>query len=159
MLNIVFVCTGNICRSPMAEGLLRHKWREMGRDDLIVSSMGIHGLNGSPATEYAQAVCEQNGFDISSHRARSLVGEELHQANLILCMEPAHKKFVQTFFPWHRAIVFLLGAWPEKETRKSSIADPMGGSYEKYQRIFSIIQNHIERIIPLLIKNSDFSLD
>ena len=129
---------------------MRYKWQEMGRDDLIVSSMGIHGLNDYPATEYAQAVCKEIGFDISSHRARSLVGDELQKADLVLCMEPVHKKFVQTFFPWHRDRVFLLGAWPEKEARKSSIEDPMGGSYEKYRRIFSIIQDHIERIIPLL---------
>ena len=150
MLNIVFVCTGNICRSPIAEGLLRHKWKEMDRNDLMVSSMGIHGLNDIPATEYAQKVCKEKGFDISSHRARSLVGEELQKADLILCMEPAQKKFVQTFFPWHREKVALLGAWPENETRKSSIADPMGGSYKKYEKIFNIIKIHIERIIPLL---------
>ncbi|TES89341.1 MAG: hypothetical protein E3J94_06555 [Desulfobacteraceae bacterium] len=150
MLNIIFVCTGNICRSPMAEGLLRYKWHQMGRNDLIVSSMGIHGLNDSPATEYAQAVCKKNGFDITSHRARSLVGEELLKADLVLCMEPVHKKFVQVFFPWHRDKIALLGAWPEKETRKSAIEDPMGGSYKKYQQRFSLIKMHIERIIPLL---------
>ena len=150
MLNIVFVCTGNICRSPMAEGLVRYKWHQMGRNDLIVSSMGIQGLNDSPATEYAQAVCKQNDFDITSHRARSLVGEELLKADLVLCMEPVHKKFVHVFFPWHRNKVALLGAWPEKETRKSAIADPMGGSYKKYQQIFSLIKMHIERITPLL---------
>lgn len=150
MLNIIFVCTGNICRSPMAEGLLRYKWHQMGRNDLIVSSMGIHGLNDSPATEYAQAVCKKNGFDITYHRARSLVGEELLKADLVLCMEPVHKKFVQVFFPWHRDKIALLGAWPEKETRKSAIEDPMGGSYKKYQQRFSLIKMHIERIIPLL---------
>ena len=150
MLNIVFVCTGNICRSPMAEGCLRYKWHGMERGALFVSSMGIHGVNDSPATEYAQAVCKKNGFDISSHRARSLVGEELLKADLILCMEPVHKKFVQVFFPWRRDRVALLGAWPDKETRKSSIEDPMGGSYKKYQKIFTIIKEHIERIIPLL---------
>lgn len=150
MTNIVFVCMGNICRSPMAEGLLRHKWQEIGRDDLIVSSMGTHGLNGLPPTEYAQTVCKENGFDISSHRARSLVDEDLQKADLILCMEPVHKKFVQTFFPWHRDRLFLLGAWPEKETRKSDIYDPMGGSFEEFQQIFSIIEGHIERTLPLL---------
>jgi protein-tyrosine-phosphatase len=150
MLNIVFVCTGNICRSPMAEGLLQYKWHQTERNDIIVSSMGVYGLNDSPATEYAQAVCKKNGFDISSHRARSLVGEELLKADLILCMEPAHEKFVQVFFPWHRDKVALLGAWPGKQTRKSSIEDPMGGSYKKYQKIFSIIKVHIERILPFL---------
>jgi protein-tyrosine phosphatase len=134
----------------MAEGLMRHKWREMGRDDLQVSSMGIHGLNDIPATEYAQKVCKENGVDISSHRARSLVGEELQKADLILCMEPVHKKFVSTFFPWLRKKVFLLGAWPGKGTRKTTIVDPMGGSYKKYQQIFGTIDTHIQRIIPLL---------
>ena len=150
MVNVLFVCTGNICRSPMAEGFLRHKWAEMGRNDLTVSSMGIHGLDDSAPTEYSQAVCEEHGFDISSLRSRSLVGDEIQKADLILCMEPAHKRFVQTFFPWQRDRVFLLGAWPEKETRKSSIPDPMGRSYENYQRIFNMIRGHIERILPLV---------
>lgn len=150
MLNVVFICTGNICRSPMAEGFMRYKWHETGRNDLVVSSMGVHGLNDLPATEFARKVCMENGFDISSHRARSLVGAELQEADLILCMEPVHKKFVQTFFPWIRKKVFLLGAWPGKATRKSAISDPMGGSYKKYQEIFGMIQSHIERIIPLL---------
>ncbi|MBT8491028.1 MAG: hypothetical protein KJN62_08260 [Deltaproteobacteria bacterium] len=150
MLNIIFICTGNICRSPMAEGFLRYKWHQMKRDGLIVSSMGIYGVTDSPATEYAQDVCKKNGFDISSHRARSIVGEELLKADLILCMEPVQKKFVQVFFPWRRDRVALLGAWPDKETRKSAIIDPMGGSYKKYQKIFAKIKEHIERIIPLL---------
>jgi protein-tyrosine-phosphatase len=148
--HIVFVCTGNICRSPMAEGLMRHKYKKAGRHDLIVSSMGIHALYDSPATEYAQKVCKKNGFDISSHRARYLMGDALEKADLILCMEPVHVKFVGTFFPKTRKKVFLLGAWPEKATRKSTIQDPMGGSYEKYQQIFDLIKHHIERIFPLL---------
>ncbi|MEJ2657020.1 MAG: hypothetical protein P8012_07450 [Desulfobacterales bacterium] len=148
--HIVFVCTGNICRSPMAEGLMRHKCKEAARHDLTVSSMGIHGLNDYPATEYAQKVCEDDGFDISSHRARYLMGDELQKADLILCMEPVHIKFIETFFPWIREKVFLLGAWPEKANRKSAIQDPMGGSYEKYQQVYNLIKGHIERIFPLL---------
>jgi protein-tyrosine-phosphatase len=150
MPHIVFVCTGNICRSPMAEGVMRHKFKEEGRHDMTVSSMGIHGLNGYSATEYAQKVCVEDGIDISHHKARYLVGDELQMADLILCMETVHKKFIQTFFPWLHKKVFLLGAWPEKQTRKSGIKDPMGGSYEKYQKVYNLIKTHIERIIPLL---------
>jgi glycine hydroxymethyltransferase len=148
--HIVFICTGNICRSPMAEGLIRHKAQKTGRRDLIVSSMGTHGLYDSPATEYAQKVCQEDGVDISSHKARYLMGDELEKADLILCMEPVHIKFVETFFPWSRKKIFLLGAWPDKATRKSAIQDPMGGSYEKYQQVFDLIKHHIERIFPQL---------
>jgi protein-tyrosine-phosphatase len=150
MRHLVFVCTGNICRSPMAEGLMRHKFKEAGRDDLIVSSMGIHAQYGFPATEHAQKVCKEDGFDISSHKARYLMGDELEKADLILCMEPVHIKFVKTFFPRIQNKVFLLGAWPDRATRKSPIQDPMGGSYEKYQQVFDLIKHHIERIFPLL---------
>jgi protein-tyrosine-phosphatase len=150
MRHIVFVCTGNICRSPMAEGLMRRESKKAGCRDLIVSSMGIHALYGSPATEYAQKVCKEDGFDISSHTARYLMGDELEKADLILCMEPVHIKFVEIFFPWARKKIFLLGAWPDKATRKSAIQDPMGGSYEKYQQVFDLIKHHIERIFPLL---------
>ncbi len=134
----------------MAEGILQHKWEQMKRDDLTVSSMGTHGLNDQPATEYARIVCEENGFDISSHKARSLINEELQDSDLILCMEPGQKKFVQTFFPWHRDKVALLGAWPDKESLRSTIDDPIGGTLEEYRRTFRIIHDHIERILPLL---------
>jgi protein-tyrosine phosphatase len=134
----------------MAEGLMRHTTQKEGRRDLLVSSMGTHAQYGFQATEYAQKVCKEDGFDISSHTARYLMGDELEKADLILCMEPLHVKFVGTFFPKTRKKVFLLGAWPDKATRKSAIQDPMGGSYEKYQQIFDIIKHHIDRIFPLL---------
>jgi len=134
----------------MAEGLLRHKGLASGREDLVVSSMGISDLDNEPATEHTRAVCMAQGVDISHHRSRPLTGGELKEADLIFCMETLHKEFVKTFFPWYQDKIFLLGAWPGKETRKSGIQDPMGGSLKVYQRIFSIIETHINRIFPLL---------
>ena len=134
----------------MAEGLLRHKGLNTGRDDLVVSSMGISGLDNVPATEFAQEVCKEHGFDISSHRSRPLMGEELRAADLILCMEPVHRQFLKTFFPWDKDKTFLLGAWPGRETRKNSIQDPMGGTLEMFRRTYDIIETHIDRILPLI---------
>ena len=146
MTHVVFICTANICRSPMAEGIFRHKADLTGRGDLTTASMGIHGLPDEPASEPAREVCEAHGIDISAHRSRSISGEELQQSDLILCMEPGHRKFVQTFFPWHRQRVFLLGAWPGKQTRKSVIKDPIGAPMAVYRMIFEVIDKHIDRI-------------
>ena len=149
-MRIVFVCTGNICRSPMAEGLLRHRWPESGEEALAVSSMGTHGLDQAPAQPFARQVCEAHGIDIAAHRSRPLVGDELRQADLVFCMEPAQQAFVQTFFPWLKDRIHLLAAWPGKPTRKSVIPDPMGAPLGAYEAAFDRIQRHIDRILPEL---------
>lgn len=150
MPDIIFVCTGNICRSPMAEGILRHRWTVAGVKDRTVSSMGVQGLDAAPATELARQVCAENGVDISGHLSRSLNGEELQTADLVLCMEPGHVSFINTFYPWHSDRVALLGAWPGKPKRKSAVQDPMGGSLALYRKIFNIVDTHIDRILPQL---------
>jgi protein-tyrosine phosphatase len=155
MLNIVFVCTGNICRSPMAEGLLRHHWQEVGRRDLRVSSMGISGLDNEPATDPAQQVCREHGIDIADHRSRPLVSEELIYADVVLAMEVYQKKHLQLFFPVFRDRFHLLGAWPGDETRKSAIRDPMGCRIKIYQQVFEKIHFHVMRILPTLMLMAD----
>jgi protein-tyrosine phosphatase len=108
--------------------------------------MGIHGLNHEPASAHARQACDEHGVDISGHRSRPITGEDLQQADLILCMEPGHQRFMKTFFPWHRNRVFLLGAWPGKKTRKSIVKDPIGAPIEVYRIVYNIIDGHIDRI-------------
>ena len=150
MADIVFVCTGNICRSPMAEGILRHLWARDGILNRSVSSMGIQGLIEQPAAELARQVCEEHDIDISEHLSRPIMSDEIQDAELVLCMEPAHQQYLSTFFPWKRDSIALLGAWPEKPTRKSTIADPYGRSSRHYRMAFDTIYAHVERILPLL---------
>jgi protein-tyrosine-phosphatase len=151
MPRIIFVCTGNICRSPMAEGMLRARWREAGRTDLEVSSMGTHGLDHFPAESLARQICRENGVDIEAHRSRSLVGDELRAADLVLCMEPAQRRFVQTFFPWIKERIGLLAAWPEKGRGDCVITDPMGADLSVFREVFARIDTHLERIVPILL--------
>jgi len=150
MIKIVFICTANICRSPMAEGVLRHKAEQAGRDDIEVSSMGVRGLDNQPASEFARETCRENGIDISEHRSRPISGEELQEADLILCMEPIHVKMLTTYFPWYRDRVFLMGAWPDKPNRKSPVKDPMGKPMKTYRKAFDQIAAHADRILENL---------
>jgi len=150
MVHIVFICTGNICRSPMAEGLLRARWKECGYDGLIVSSMGIHGLDHQEASSLAREICSEHTIDISSHRSRRLDLSELESSDLVLSMEKIHREFLKLFFPRLDDKSSLLGAWPDESGRKSDIRDPMGKSKKVYLQVFNIISGHIDRIIPAI---------
>ena len=92
MMDILVVCTGNICRSPMAEGLLRHMLAQHRGLEAHVHSAGTHGLDGEPAAAFAIQAASEIGVDISSHRARSLDREMVSAADLILVMEPFHRE-------------------------------------------------------------------
>lgn len=150
MSDIVFVCTGNICRSPMAEGLMRHRFEVAGIHSVNVTSMGIHGLDNVPATLEARQVCEENGFDISEHRSRSIVAEEIQDADFVFCMEPIQQKFLHTYFPWQKEQIVLLAAWPGKPNRKSIVTDPMGKHIDVYRKIFDVISGHLDRVMAAL---------
>jgi protein-tyrosine phosphatase len=132
----------------MAEGILRDKWRQNSGAGLVVSSMGVHGLDSQGPSELAQQVCAEHGIDISAHLSRQLSYDDLEKAHIILAMEPLHREFINLFFPRFSDKVFLLGAWPDKETRKSTIADPMGKPIKVYRRAYDIIAGHIDRIVP-----------
>jgi protein-tyrosine-phosphatase len=135
----------------MAEGVLRTRLINAGRADIRVSSMGIHGLDHQGASESACMVCTDKGVDLSSHISRGLVAEELKEADLIFVMEQVHKEFLRVFFPQVHDRTFMLGAWPDKESKKTNIKDPIGGTMQEYRKSCESIVNHIDRIFPYII--------
>ena len=124
--NILVVCVGNICRSPMAEYLLRQTTEENGLD-VVVSSAGLGALVGHSADDKAIAVMLEKGVDISAHRARQLSDELVRQNELILVMESWQQKEIEGLYPFSRGRVHLLGKWSDVE-----IEDP----YKKAQEAF-----------------------
>src|SRR4029077_14828021 len=95
--SVLFVCTGNICRSPIAEGLFR---RMLGnRKDIEVVSAGVHAVRGQPPSLYAVEVCAEGGVDISNLRSQPLTAALIDRATHIFAMTGAHLETIQTLFP------------------------------------------------------------
>ena len=134
--HILVVCVGNICRSPMAEALLRNALR--GQKGFSVESAGLGALVDEPASEHAVALMSERGIDISSHRARQLQPELVNKADLILVMESGHKKAIETADVTVRGKVFRLG-----ETSDRDIVDPYRQSRTVYEEVLEDIDEGI----------------
>ncbi|MEW6108146.1 MAG: low molecular weight protein arginine phosphatase [Nitrospirota bacterium] len=149
-INIMAICTGNICRSPMAEGILV---RIFGNNPGIgVSSAGTHALNGNQASEFAVIAAYENGVDISGHRSRLLDAVSLRSSDLILCMEPVHIEWVLSMDITSYGKVYNLAEF-SGGNRIKKIPDPYGSSLSEYRKCFSDIYTCIRNFvgtIPLL---------
>jgi protein-tyrosine phosphatase len=108
MASILIVCTGNICRSPMAEGLLRQLLAERGAGDVTVESAGVSGWQDQPATPEAVMAMQERGIDIAPHLARRLGRQMIESADLILAMTADHRNAVAGVSPQAAARTFTL---------------------------------------------------
>ncbi|MFO7152784.1 MAG: low molecular weight protein arginine phosphatase [Bacillota bacterium] len=151
MKRVLFVCTGNTCRSSMAEGLFRKMVKERGKEkEIEVDSCGIAAIAGMPATPQAVKVMKDIGVDISSHRAKNL-SEELLKADLILTMTKSHKDYIVDKFPYTKGRVFVLAEFAEDEGDEGvDIADPYGGDEETYRRVAQALKEKLEKVLEKL---------
>jgi protein-tyrosine phosphatase len=140
MNNILVLCIGNICRSPMAEGLLRRALS--GR---TVHSAGLGALVGHPAEPFSVQIMQEQGIDISSHRARSLTASMVSEADLILTMDLAQKRHVESQYVASKGKVFRLG-----EFKKYDIADPYRQSIVEFRESYQLIADGVEDILKRL---------
>jgi len=109
MPSVLFICTANICRSPMASALFRQKIKKIyGEDDWLITSAGTWATDGMPASLNSTAVMEEKGIDIQDHRSQIVSNELLQQHNLVLTMEKGHKEALQVEFPQWADRVYLL---------------------------------------------------
>src|SRR5678815_5499597 len=131
MKTILFVCTGNICRSPMAEGLFRHIVK--GRSDFRVLSAGVGAVDGLPPSEFAVRALKELGIDIAKQRSRMLTADVVNQADYIFGMTHSHVDAITLLYPHAAEKTFLLREFDETlESYENDISDPIGGSYEVY---------------------------
>ena len=141
MDKIIFICTGNTCRSPMAEGLFRAHGGE-DKTGLTAASAGLFTQDGMPASQNAVAAAAELGADITAHRSRMLTPELARDARYLICMTGAHYDRLCELFPDCADKVFTL--LPE------DISDPFGGDLETYRRAAAEIDKGVRSIIERL---------
>lgn len=149
---ILFVCTGNTCRSPMAEGGLRALLQGRGVEEIEVFSAGTAAIPGCPATLYAAEAVKTWDGDISGHKSRPLTRELLEEVDLILAMTENHYQTVTSMLPEAEAKTFLLKNYPEPGRDGEGVSDPIGGSLDMYNQTFLEIGEELGRILPDLLK-------
>ncbi len=131
-MRILVVCSGNTCRSPLAEALLIARLRATpGLDDIVVSSAGTSAWDGAPASEGAYLVALERGLDLSGHRARMLTANLVGDADLILTMTDAHALRVADLGGAGK--VYPLAAFARADAPVGDVPDPAGGSVADYR--------------------------
>lgn len=128
--SVLIACEGNICRSPMAEGLFNFNIHKDGLT-MNVSSAGLNPVLNSPPNLYAQAVMKRHNIDISTCRAQYLTKKLISTADLVLVMTKQQLNFLKDYFFLAKGKFFLLGYWQNLE-----ISDPIKQPYEIYEKIY-----------------------
>ena len=166
MKNVLFVCTGNICRSPIAEGFFRRLTGN--RKDIEVASAGVQAVRGQPPSVYAVEVCAEEGTDISDLRSQPLTGPLVDRATHIFAMTGAHLETIQTLFPQSAEKTFLIREFEQPGTTVwRDVPDPIGLGREVYEGCARIIKNALPSVLafveqgelvrPGAVRSSDIS--
>ncbi len=135
--NILVICLGNICRSPMAEGMLKKRY-----PDKQIASAGLREITaGWSADPFSIRVMRENGIDISRHRARVLTADMLKKADLVLTMEKEQSEIVKYSFPNYRGKIMRIGEFGDYD-----VPDPYSRNINAFRESYELISQGIDAI-------------
>ncbi|MEE0859126.1 MAG: low molecular weight protein arginine phosphatase [Acutalibacteraceae bacterium] len=138
-MNILFICTGNTCRSPMAEGIFNTFIKEGSKlKNIKISSAGLMANNGDSVSENAVIACKEYGADISAHKSQQITPEMLNNTDLFVCMTMSH------------AQALISGNVPKNSIYILNVSDPYGGSLETYKECCRQIYDQLLILAELL---------
>ncbi len=146
VVRVLFVCTGNTCRSPLAAAAMQ---AELGADAsrVEVSSAGTSAAEGAPASRGSVDVAARDGIDLTGHRSHRLTSAAAREADFVFVMEPLHRLAVQAL-GGAMDRVHVMHEWPEPGAPDLPVSDPFGASREAYEECWRRIRHHVRRIAP-----------
>ncbi len=153
-MKILFICTGNLCRSPLASEYLKKILKERNVKSVEVSSAGLYTIEGNTAEETACIVAQENGINLEKHRSQLLKPEDIRDADLILVMERMHLEDIISSYPEAEDKVKLLRGFARNGAIKTDIADAYGFPLNNYRQCFKDIKESIEGLFKFLKVNN-----
>ncbi|MGS0742804.1 low molecular weight protein-tyrosine-phosphatase [Glaciimonas sp. GG7] len=139
--NILIICIGNICRSPIAEGLLK-----VALPGKTVRSAGIGAMIGYPADPLSVQLMQEQGIDIGTHRAQSLLTWMVGDADIILVMDLEQKRFIEQKYPSSKGKVFRLGEFGHYD-----IPDPYQEDLTVFRQTYSLIAQGVDAVVERIV--------
>lgn len=146
-MNILFVCTGNTCRSPLAEAILKSKQAE----DVTVRSAGIYATPNAAMSVNAKRVLDDANI-VHDHQATQLSSTEVNWADLILTMTANHRDFIVANYPFEKQKVYTLKEYISP-TAYQDVVDPYGGDQGVYEQTYHELEELIERLVKKIEGN------
>jgi len=157
-ISVLMVCRQNICRSPLAEGLLKHRLQEVGLERLVkVGSAGTHGdMQGSRADERACKVALNYGIDIGRNKSRKIKPKDFFKFDHILLMDQSNYQDLLQQCPPDCVEKLALVLSFAREDLGIDVPDPYYGNFSGFEKVFDLLGGAVDGFVDYLIKNSKF---